>query len=508
MSPSSACFNAPKIVGDILLLAGTAAAFLALSKTKNRSGGDVGLSGLSQDLRDGTSLDAKERICTVDENNKPLPGGHFRHEMRLHKIWHRATYVLVSLEDPKDPLPSSASTGSGVSLEGLSRDDPYVLVQRRSVRKDYCPGKLDPLPGGVVGYGETYYHNATRELSEEMGIDVTSPGSPHTLIRLFTFPYQDDNVKVWGDFYEACYRGKLEDLVLQEAEVESLERMTMAELKRRITYHPEDFMPDAIHALHLYFQRKEDKKLNRKLLKGYSSGNLDAYRLRPRPKVVFFDCDDCLYFDGWKVANMLTRKIEEWCGKKGLKEGEAYELYKKYGTALRGLLEEGYIEHTDENIDGFLEDVHDIGVGDHIQADPRLREMILNIDPAIPKYIFTASVRHHAERCLKALGIDGLFDGIIDVKDCELETKHDRRSFELAMKIAGVTDPESCLFLDDSLKNLHTAREMGWRSVLVGRVGRDCGSQISSDHAEHEIDRIHDFPLVFPELFAHKSEIQ
>jgi len=36
---------------------------------------------------------------------------------------------------------------------------------------------------------------------------------------------------------------------------------------------------------------------------------------------------------------------------------------------------------------------------------------------------------------------------------------------------------------------------------LVGRVGRDCGTTISSEHAELEIDRIHDFPNVLPELF-------
>ena len=71
------------------------------------------------------------------------------------------------------------------------------------------------------------------------------------------------------------------------------------------------------------------------------------------------------------------------------------------------------------------------------------------------------------------------------------------------MKIAGVpkNEPESCIFLDDSRKNIEAAREIGWRSVLVGTVGRDCGTPISSDHAELEIDRIHDMPTALPELF-------
>jgi 8-oxo-dGTP pyrophosphatase MutT (NUDIX family) len=37
--------------------------------------------------------------------------------------------------------------------------------------KDYCPGLLDPMAGGVVQYGEDMADNAYREVKEEMGID-------------------------------------------------------------------------------------------------------------------------------------------------------------------------------------------------------------------------------------------------------------------------------------------------------------------------------------------------
>ena len=270
--PASSGTIAAKL-GEILIFAGTAAAFIALSKRSSSK------YSLSKALQDGTSLNAKERVCTVDENNVPLPGGHERSEMRLKRLWHRATYVLVLHKEDLSNKNNSSSDHEE------SKEEPCILVQCRSQLKDYCPGKLDPTPGGVVGYGESYLHNATRELQEEMQIDVTSPDSPHTLKRLFTFPYQDDGVKVWGDFYEATYCGKIEDLVLQEEEVESLERMSKAELQRRIVDTPGDFMPDAAYALELYFQRKEDDRLKRRLLKGYSSGNLDDYKLRPKPKV-------------------------------------------------------------------------------------------------------------------------------------------------------------------------------------------------------------------------------
>ena len=60
-------------------------------------------------------------------------------------------------------------------------------------------------------------------------------------------------------------------------------------------------------------------------------------------------------------------------------------------------------------------------------------------------------------RCLKALGIDDLFDGIIDVKDCNFETKHS------VMKKADVVNVEECVFLDDSLTNIKAAAQVGWR---------------------------------------------
>lgn len=357
-----------------------------------------------------------------------------------------------------------------------------------------------------MGYGETYRENAVRELKEEMGIDVDRENSPHSLERLFTFPYEDDRVRVWGDLYECVYRGALKDLKMQEEEVDEVLRMSLLQdLSVRIETSPEQFMPDACHAMRLYFQRKADMKVNRRLLKGYSSGNLNSYNLRPKPQAVFFDCDDTLYFDGWKTANQLTKKIDEWCTNHGLKPGQAYELYKQYGTALRGLLAEGYLADTEDAIDGFLKAVHDIPIQDLLQRDEELREMLMMIDPSLPKYIFTASVGHHAERCLQALGIEDLFDGIIDCKKCDFESKHSEHSFRVAMEVAGVDNPEKCLFLDDSLTNIRSARLIGWRSVLVGRVGRDCGSPISSEHAELEVDRIHDMRKVLPELFYYGS---
>lgn len=160
------------------------------------------------------------------------------------------------------------------------------------------------------------------------------------------------------------------------------------------------------------------------------------------------------------------------------------------------------MEHCDDAIDEYLKDVHDLPINDLLEPDEELQEMLEKMDPSIPKYVFTASVRDHAERCLQALGVQNYFEDIIDVRSVGLVTKHSDEAFRAAMKIAGIKDPSACVFLDDSVKNIEAARRIGWRSILVGRVGRDCGKPISSEHSEHDIDRIHQFRLVYPELFT------
>ena len=43
-------------------------------------------------------------------------------------------------------------------------------MQKRTMKKDYCPGYFDLSTGGVVGEGEDDDLNAVREVEEEVGI--------------------------------------------------------------------------------------------------------------------------------------------------------------------------------------------------------------------------------------------------------------------------------------------------------------------------------------------------
>lgn len=238
----------------------------------------------------------------------------------------------------------------------------------------------------------------------------------------------------------------------------------------------------ATHATHAMNSRDESAPSTR-------SESSTATTMARSHDVIFFDCDDCLYKNDWRTANEITAKIESYTTERlGLPRGAAYQLYKSYGTCLRGLQEERYLER-EEELEEFLAYAHDVPL--EIERDERLRAMLMKIKT--PKWVFTASVASHARRCLEALGIDDLFEGIIDVRAVGWETKHSIKAYEAAMRIAGVNDPNACLFLDDSTSNMKTARAMGWTNILVGTHARDGGDLIVCEHADHIISTVHDF---------------
>lgn len=166
-------------------------------------------------------LSGQELIEIVDEQNNVLTPK-YRWEMRRDKLIHRATYAFV--RDSRN----------------------YFYVQKRSTLKDYCPGYFDPTPGGVVAAGESYEFTNVREIEEEMGISGVVPE------HLFTFYYEDQRIKCYGDAWDVQYDGPLK---LQKEEVESVHMMTMQEIFERAE-RGEKFTPDSIHACKEYVRMK------------------------------------------------------------------------------------------------------------------------------------------------------------------------------------------------------------------------------------------------------------
>jgi putative hydrolase of the HAD superfamily len=138
------------------------------------------------------------------------------------------------------------------------------------------------------------------------------------------------------------------------------------------------------------------------------------------------------------------------------------KYFLQYGTTLRGLQAHHAVDAQD-----YLAYVHDAPLVDFLTPNPLQREVIA----AIParKLIFTNADAPHAQRVLAALQLDGLFDAIVDVNAVMPYCKPMPESFEIALKLAGESDPSRCVMIDDLPRTTCAARNAGLYGILYGQ---------------------------------------
>jgi len=90
--------------------------------------------------------------------------------------------------------------------------------KEKTTIKDYCHGKLDPTPGGVVECNESYRDNMKRELLEEMSVFIEEikennmkVNNKNTVELLFAIKHVDNVVKCWGDLWDVTHHGSVSD---------------------------------------------------------------------------------------------------------------------------------------------------------------------------------------------------------------------------------------------------------------------------------------------------------
>lgn len=156
------------------------------------------------------------------------------------------------------------------------------------------------------------------------------------------------------------------------------------------------------------------------------------------------------------------------------------ELYRDYGTTLRGLMMRHRIDPDD-----FLEKVHDIDYS-WLVPDPVLGAAIRQLPGR--KFIFTNGNRGHAERTARQLGILDHFDDIFDIVSAELMPKPERRTYERFTELHGIA-PDRAVMFEDLARNLSVPKAIGMKTVLiVPRNFEPTFSEIWERDAEFEDD--------------------
>jgi pyrimidine 5'-nucleotidase len=182
---------------------------------------------------------------------------------------------------------------------------------------------------------------------------------------------------------------------------------------------------------------------------------------------IFFDLDDTLYPAStglWQaIKERMTIYMRDRMGFESAEiPGLREKYYLQYGTTLRGLQANHEID-----VDDYLAFVHDLPLSDYIQPNPALCELIAALGTR--NLIFTNADAAHARRVLKALALDECFENIVDVNAVAPYCKPMPESFQIAMRMAGESDPGRCVMIDDLPRTTQAAREAGLYSILFGQ---------------------------------------
>ncbi len=192
-------------------------------------------------------------------------------------------------------------------------------------------------------------------------------------------------------------------------------------------------------------------------------------------QLILFDLDETLYPRSAALMHQISQRISAYLTDKiGIAPAQAQMLRQHfrgtYGTALRGLIEEGYIFDTED----YFQYVHDIELHGRIDPDPKLREMLLGIP--LRRAVLTNSNIEHAERILNHMAIRDCFEQVIDIKALNFVNKPALDSYKLTMQMLGVQARE-VIFVEDSPMNTPPARGLGMTTVLI-----DCPASDSADY--------------------------
>ena len=181
---------------------------------------------------------------------------------------------------------------------------------------------------------------------------------------------------------------------------------------------------------------------------------------------IFFDLDDTLYPASTGLWHAIKERMNLYMAERmGFDPAEIPQIREKYflqyGTTLRGLQANHEIDTQD-----FLTFVHDLPLGDYIQPNPTLCEIIAAL--GTHNLVFTNADAAHTRRVLKALKLDDCFENIVDVNAVAPYCKPMPESFRIAMRMAGESDPGRCVMIDDLQRTTQAARKAGLFSILFG----------------------------------------
>jgi putative hydrolase of the HAD superfamily len=176
-----------------------------------------------------------------------------------------------------------------------------------------------------------------------------------------------------------------------------------------------------------------------------------------------FDLDNTLHDAQKKIFPVINQKINRYISKEvkiNLKEADELrqKYWEDYGATLGGL-----IKHHDINPTDFLEKTHTLKNFEELVFPMQdLIKVLSSINGK--KILYTNAPRAYTNKVLKICQIEGYFDGIFSIEDCNFLAKPSEISMKFFLEKYKIS---KAYFVDDVKENLETANQFGLSTIWL-----------------------------------------
>ncbi len=187
-------------------------------------------------------------------------------------------------------------------------------------------------------------------------------------------------------------------------------------------------------------------------------------------EAVLFDLDNTLYSAECDLFSLIDVRINRYMAEVVAiaptdVDGLRRRYWKDYGTTLQGLIRHHVVDPED-----YLDYVHAVDVGSRVSVDRELKETLNSLP--LSSYVFTNGSRCHVDRVVTALGLDGMFTDVFDIRIADYQPKPHPDPYQHVLDKLNLSG-EQCVMVEDQLPNLETAKQFGMKTVLVGAKPTD-----------------------------------
>jgi putative hydrolase of the HAD superfamily len=183
---------------------------------------------------------------------------------------------------------------------------------------------------------------------------------------------------------------------------------------------------------------------------------------------IFFDLDSTLYSVRWGLDDFFLSQLRKYVSVfLGLPWEECEPLWRgaleRHGTTLEWLI----IEKGFTAVDEYFHFLHPENEADCLPPDPELRQFIESLP--CPSSVLTNAPSFHAERILKKLELEGIFQQVFAIDSSGVRGKPHPDAFNRALNTFALK-PEEVLFIDDIPRYVNGFILMGGKGILLDEM--------------------------------------